>query len=84
MSDKKNDNRNQTTDNESRDKKTVGSNNNKPTTVNPDKQERVPNEKVPNICDPKRKTIIKDERNESRNEGRKETPEDKKKFNPNK
>ena len=84
MSDKKNDNRNQTTDNESRDKKTVGSNNNKPTTVNPDKQERVPNEKVPNIGDPKRKTIIKDERNESRNEGRKETPEDKKKFNPNK
>lgn len=95
MSDKKNDNRNQTTDNESRDQKTVGSNNNKPTTINPDKQERVPNEKVPNIGDPKRKTsiednntkktnAIKDERSESRNEGRKETSEDKKKFNPNK
>lgn len=84
MSDKKNDNRNQTTDNELRDQKTVGTNNKKPSTVNPDKQERVPNEKVPNIGDPKRKTSTEDERNESRNEGRKETSEDKKKFNPNK
>lgn len=79
MSDNKNATRNQTTGNESREQKTVGSNN-KPNTVNSEKKERVPNEKVPNIGDPKRKTNIEKSASSIKNE----RSEDKKKFNPNK
>lgn len=60
MSDKKNDTRNQVTGNVSKEQTTVGFNKNQPSTVDPSKKERVPNEKSPNIGDPKKKTIDED------------------------
>lgn len=60
MSDHKNDTRNQTTGNESKKSTVVGSSKTEPKTIDPSKKERVPNEKVPNIGDPKRKPSTED------------------------
>jgi len=60
MSDNKNDTRNQVSSNESKGQKSEGFNKNQPDTIDPSKKERVPNEKVPNIGDPKKKTIDED------------------------
>lgn len=78
MSNDKKNTHNQITGKESKEQTTVGVNKNKPTTVDPSRKERVPNEKVPNIGDPTRKprnedsnakrVPIKDERSEPRKE----------------
>lgn len=60
MSDKKNDTRNQTTGNESKKSTVVGFSKTEPKTIDPSKKERVPNERVPNIGDPKKKPSIED------------------------
>ena len=60
MSDNKNETPNQITGNVSKEQTTVGFKKNQHSTVTPEKKERVPNEKVPNIGDPKKKTTDDD------------------------
>ena len=60
MSDNKNETPNQITGNVSKEQTTVGFKKNQHSTVTPEKKERVPNEKVPNIGDPKEKTTDAD------------------------
>jgi len=90
MSDHKNDTRNQTTGNEMKKSTVVGFSKTEPKTIDPSKKERVPNERVPNIGDPKKKPSIedsnakkivpiKDEHCDPCDDNKKDTPEHKEK-----